>query len=194
MQKFVMKLIKKYNINIKTEKNIKIKECYSNAYYQKIIDENLQLDPIDRYILNSVNYCGINKIKERIFFIKKCPKQDNKNITKFSFEILKEKNDNKNTNNNNTINNNTDNTNNTNNIINNNNNSKNLFSKFYNYSNTKIPFLNQIIFHNETFKKNLNIFNNFFLNEFYNDTNDNNNFNSISFSQIDNKINKDIDN
>ena len=85
MQKFVMKLIKKYNIDIKNKRNIKIKECFSNlAYYQIIIDDDIQIDPMDKKVLKSVNYCGINKVVKRIFSVKKCPKK----IIKFSAKIV----------------------------------------------------------------------------------------------------------
>lgn len=145
MQKFVMKLIKKYNIDIKTERNIKIKECYSSAYYQKIIDDELPLDPIEKNVLKSVNYCGINKIKERIFLIKKVPKISKEIVTKFSFEILSEKIPNF--------------------IKDKNPNKTNM--KNFKYPNNEI--YEMIVSFNETIKSNLFLMNNFFYKNIVND-------------------------
>jgi hypothetical protein len=153
MQKFVMKLIKKYKINTKTYKNIKIKECFcNNAYYTKIIDDSLPFDPLEKEVLKSVNYCGINKINERIFIIKKIPKFINKNtIKKFTFEFLPSK-------------------------SNDDFNKNNFFDK-YEFIKKKMDcdlsensdVLKNIILTNEKFTKDFLFFNNYFSNEIIND-------------------------
>jgi hypothetical protein len=147
MQKFVMKLIKKYNINPKTKKNIIIKHSFSNAFYKKIIDENLPIDPIDKLILRSVNYCGINKIKEKIFLIKKSPKVKKEISNNFSFELLMKNEDH---------------------LLNYYPQENNQNNKSFKFSNNNDEILNQIIFQNESYLKNLYEFNNYFVNEFVN--------------------------
>jgi hypothetical protein len=145
-----MKLIKKYNINIKTEQNIIIKDSFSNAYYKKIIDENLPIDPMDKHILKSSNYCGMNKIKERIFLIKKSPKIKKENANNFSLDILMKNEDE---------------------ILNKIPQNFNENNKSSNFSCRNIEIFDQIIFQNELYMKQLFDLKKYFINEILNDEN-----------------------
>lgn len=179
MQKFVMKLIKKYNIDIRKCKNIKIKDCFcNNTYYKKIIDDDLPCDPLEKEVLKSVNYCGINKIKERIFLIKKIPRINYENTTNFSFEFLANKLTNKKNNVEFNYNKNV-----ANNEI-----CKNMKTNFK----ENLDILEKIILTNEKFKNDFLSFNNYFSNEIINKSNFICRYLKEKFDFISTNINDDI--